>query len=79
MIYAHLDIVFEGGTFRRIVCEAHPDDSALEEFNTKAKAYLDGLLDLGIASIYDVLNKTYVLVFFTKCLTVDVKFSLKKM
>ena len=79
MIYANIDIVFEGGVFRRIVCEASSDDSQLEELNARAGAYLDGLVDLNTASIYDVLNKTYVMVFFTKCLTIDVKFSLTKL
>jgi hypothetical protein len=79
MIYAHLDIVFEGGSFRRIVCEASSNNSELEELNARAGDYLDNLLDLNIASIYDVLNKTYVVVFIAKCLTIDVKFSLKKM
>ncbi|MCX6783349.1 MAG: hypothetical protein NTZ20_05205 [Candidatus Levybacteria bacterium] len=79
MIYANIDIVFEGGVFRRIVCEASSDDSELEELNAKAGDYLDNLLDLNIGSIYDVLNKTYVMVLFAKCLTIDVKFSLTKL
>ena len=59
--------------------EANSTDSQLEELNARAGAYLDGLVDLNTASIYDVLNKTYVMIFFAKCLTIDVKFSLTKL